>query len=117
MNPKIKIWGLTHPDNIREVMALQPDYIGFIRYPGSKRFVGPLDANWVAGLQGVKKVGVFVNAAIDEVKKAIELYGFQAVQLHGAETQTYCAELARSKERRVGKEGVSPCRFGWARVH
>lgn len=94
MKPKIKICGLKQPDNIREVIALQPDYIGFIFYPGSGRFIDKLDPNWVNELTGVKKTGVFVNADIHSVKTAVQQYGFQAVQLHGAETPAYCAELA-----------------------
>lgn len=93
MKPKIKICGLRHPDNIREVLALHPDYIGFIFHPTSKRFVGSLDAGWVAGLSGAKKIGVFVDADIDDVRTAVGQYQFQAVQLHGGESPSYCAKL------------------------
>ncbi|MGK6352123.1 phosphoribosylanthranilate isomerase [Parapedobacter sp. DT-150] len=93
MKPKIKICGLRYPDNIREVLALHPDYIGFIFHPTSKRFVGSLDAGWVAGLDGAKKTGVFVDAAIGDVRTAVARYQFQAVQLHGGESPSYCAEL------------------------
>ncbi len=113
MKPKIKICGLKHPDNIRDVMALQPDYIGFICYPGSKRFVEELDANWVAGLHGVKKTGVFVDADIDEVKTAILHYDFQAVQLHGKETPAYCAELTYLGVEIIKAFGIDE-RFDWA---
>jgi len=58
MKPKIKICGLRDPENIRGVLTLQPDYIGFIFYPASKRFVGSaLEATWVAQLAGVCKTG------------------------------------------------------------
>lgn len=115
MNPKIKICGLRHPDNIREVMALQPDYIGFICYPGSKRFIGTLEANWVNGLSGVKKTGVFVNADIQAVKTAILQYGFHAVQLHGAETPAYCAELANLGIEIIKAFGIGE-QFDWAAI-
>lgn len=113
MKPKIKICGLKHPDNIGEVMALRPDYIGFICYPGSKRFVDQLDADWVAGLQGVTKTGVFVDAAIHDVKNAIRQYGFQAVQLHGTETPAYCAELADCDVEIIKAFGIGKG-FDWA---
>lgn len=113
MKPKIKICGLKHPDNIREVIALGPDYVGFICYPGSKRYIGRLDAGWVAKLNGVKKTGVFVNAAIHEVKAAIQQYNFQAVQLHGAETPAYCAELADLGVEIIKAFGISE-QFEWA---
>ncbi|HWK58036.1 MAG TPA: phosphoribosylanthranilate isomerase [Parapedobacter sp.] len=115
MNPKIKICGLKHPDNIRDVVALDPDYIGFICYPGSKRFVGQLDANWVTGLHGVKKTGVFVDAVIHDVKSAILQYGFQAVQLHGAETPAYCAELMGNGVEIIKAFGIGE-RFDWAMI-
>ena len=112
MKPKIKICGLKQPDNIREVIALQPDYIGFICYPGSKRFIDLLDADWVAGLQGVKKTGVFVDADIDAVKTAIQQYGFHVVQLHGAETPAYCAALADCGVELIKAFGIDK-RFDW----
>lgn len=116
MKPKIKICGLKHPDNIREVMALQPDYIGFICYPHTKRFIDKLEANWVNGLQGVKKTGVFVNAAIQEVKTAIQQYGFHAVQLHGAETPAYCAELANQDIEIIKVFGIGE-QFDWTTIN
>src|SRR5690606_37590997 len=67
--------------------------IGFIFYPGSKRFAGDLDAGWAAQLQGVRKTGVFVNADIGEVESAVRRYGLQAVQLHGEESALYCTGL------------------------
>lgn len=113
MNPKIKICGLKSPDNIRSVIALQPDYIGFICYPGSKRFIDKLDANWVSGLKGVKKTGVFVNADIHYVKSAITQYGFEAVQLHGAETPAYCAALANLGVETIKAFGIGE-QFDWS---
>ena len=98
MKPKIKICGLKHPENIREVLALQPDYIGFIFYPASKRFIDQLDAAWVTGLKGVKKTGVFVNADVSQIAASIDRYGFQAVQLHGSESPEYCAALRQIRE-------------------
>jgi len=112
MNPKIKICGLKHPDNIRQVMALQPDYIGFICYPGSERYIDKLNANWVSELNGVKKTGVFVNADIDRVKSAIMQYRFQAIQLHGTETPAYCAALAKLGVEIIKAFGVDE-QFDW----
>ncbi|MFB2120647.1 phosphoribosylanthranilate isomerase [Parapedobacter sp. 2B3] len=115
MNPKIKICGLKQPDNIREVIALQPDYIGLIFYPGSRRFIDQLDADWVMGLHGTKKTGIFVDAAIHEVKTAIQRYGFQAVQLHGAEAPAYCATLADCGVEIIKAFGINE-RFDWTIV-
>lgn len=112
MKPKIKICGLKHPGNIREVLALQPDYIGFICYAGSKRFIDKLDANWLSDLKGVKKTGVFVNADIHRVTSAIQQYGFEAVQLHGDETPAYCTALADRGVETIKAFGIDE-RFDW----
>ena len=113
MNPKIKICGLKYPDNIRDVIALQPDYIGFICYPRSQRFIEDLDANWVTGLQGPKKTGVFVDSTIHDVREAIGKYGFEAVQLHGSESTAYCAALADAGVEIIKAFGINE-QFDWS---
>src|SRR5690606_4693755 len=102
-------------DNIRDVIALQPDYIGFICFRGSRRFIDQLDPSWVAALQGAKKTGVFVDAPLNEVKEAVSQYGFQAVQLHGAETPAYCAELANTGVETIKAFGINE-QFDWSIV-
>jgi len=90
----LKICGMKVPVNIAEAIALQPDYLGFIFHPASKRFIADLDAAIVSNIPAsIKTTGVFVNAALDTVKNAIELYQFKAVQLHGTESPAYCSAL------------------------
>ncbi len=115
MKPKIKICGLKDPDNIREVLALQPDYIGFIFYPPSKRFVDSLDAAWVSRLAGANKTGVFVNADEQQVSTCVERYGFQTVQLHGNEDAAYCGQLKESGVTVIKAFGIDEG-FDWSRV-
>ncbi|MET1054427.1 MAG: phosphoribosylanthranilate isomerase [Pedobacter sp.] len=94
MKAKLKICGMRDPDNISAVIELQPDYMGFILYPGSKRFVEGLDAAIVSAIpSAIKTTGVFVDEDIAAVKEAVKLYGFKAVQLHGNESPAYCDEL------------------------
>ena len=91
---KLKVCGMKHAHNIEEVMALKPDYLGFIFYPPSKRYIGDvLGAGFVKNLKGVKKVGVFVNAPLADIWHAIEAYGLDMVQLHGQESPGLCREL------------------------
>ncbi len=117
MKPKIKICGLKYPDNIRDVLALQPDYIGFIFHPASKRFVGQLDAEWVTELDSVKKTGVFVNADASLIATYVDRYGFQAVQLHGDESPEFCAAL---QQMDMGVEIIKAfgmnALFNWAKL-
>ena len=77
-------------ENIQEVAALQPDYLGFIFYDKSKR---NFDGIIPKLPKTIKKTGVFVNSSIDEVVEKIKKFDLQAVQLHGNETVGLCREL------------------------
>lgn len=84
--------------NISELLKLQPDYMGFIFYGKSKRDVADgLDAQLLNAFPpSTKKVGVFVNAALDFVKGKVAKFGLDLVQLHGDEAPEYCADLKTS---------------------
>ena len=86
---KWKVCGMRETKNILEVAALQPDYLGFILWDGSKRHC-PKPPQVP---QDVTKVGVFVNATVAEIKDAVEAYKLGAVQLHGNESPGLCREL------------------------
>ena len=92
---QIKICGMKDPFNLEAVCRLLPDFIGYIFYPRSKRFVGakPDPALFTLPPEGIKKVGVFVNADIAEISQAFKSYGLDLVQLHGQETAGECKEL------------------------
>src|SRR5690606_9659775 len=94
--PAIKICGLMKPANIDEVLSLNPQYIGFIFYPSSSRFVGELDQEYIKSLKNVKKTAVFVNATVDAIVEIVKKYQFDAIQLHGNESAAFCQDL---KER------------------
>lgn len=86
---------MREPENIKDVCALNPDYLGFIFYPKSKRFVTDKEAKLLNGTvpEQVNKVGVFVNELLPEIVKKINLFGLDLVQLHGDEPVEYCSEL------------------------
>ncbi|HSQ46471.1 MAG TPA: phosphoribosylanthranilate isomerase [Lutibacter sp.] len=88
----IKVCGMRDKENISGLLALKPDYIGFIFYAQSKRFVA--DFPQIEIPSSVKKVGVFVNEKVDEVLKVVEKYKLDFVQLHGNETSEYCSALS-----------------------
>jgi phosphoribosylanthranilate isomerase len=89
MKVKIKICGMRDPVNILAVAETKPDYLGFIYYNGSPRFVGP---NFQApGLDnGIKRVGVFVNQSLEVIVQEMERNKLDAVQLHGHESPGFC---------------------------
>ena len=87
---KLKVCGMKYQDNIKMVAALQPDYLGFIFYDKSIRY---FQGDIPEISQTIKKVGVFVDAELQEVIKTIKKHKLNAVQLHGAESPEYCKNL------------------------
>ena len=84
-----KVCGMREPKNISEVAALQPNYMGFILWDGSKRYCPkPQQVP-----DQITKVGVFVDADVMKIENAIENYKLGAVQLHGNESPGLCREL------------------------
>ena len=96
---QIKVCGMRDPRNLEQLCALHPEYIGFIFYPPSPRFVGsrPDPPLFRIPGPGIKKVGVFVDEELHRVRQAIELFGLDAVQLHGHESVDYCRQLASAQ--------------------
>ena len=77
-------------ENIQEVAALQPDYLGFIFYEKSKRNFDGI----IPELPGsIKKVGVFVNDSIENIKTKVSKYDLDAIQLHGDESVDCISKL------------------------
>ncbi len=96
MNLLIKICGMKDPDNIREVVNLRPDLLGFIFYPLSPRYIGEKPENNLFREipSGIGKTGVFVNPKLESVLFHSKKFGLHFVQLHGEETPEECRELA-----------------------
>lgn len=91
---KLKVCGLRSPENIDDVLDLDPDMIGFIFHLRSARYVGSfLDPAYARMLDGVQKVGVFVNETQDFMDDAIARYGLTLVQLHGGESPETCQAM------------------------
>jgi phosphoribosylanthranilate isomerase len=91
---EIKVCGMREADNIRDLIQLPIDYMGFIFYEKSARYVAlkpELKEN--KRFQDIKKVGVFVNSDIDFVLKKIKEFDLNVVQLHGEETPQYLLNL------------------------
>jgi phosphoribosylanthranilate isomerase len=87
---QLKVCGMRDADNILQVAALRPAYMGFIFYEKSPRFVGEgfvLPAGFPAD---IKKVGVFVNASAETMLATARRVGLDALQLHGHESVEVC---------------------------
>ena len=77
-------------ENIREVEALGIDLMGFIFWPKSSRYVSHCPS-YLPNI--VKRVGVFVDEDIEEVKHIAHDYALDFIQLHGSESPEYCTML------------------------
>jgi phosphoribosylanthranilate isomerase len=87
---KTKICGMKYPDNIIEVGALLPDYMGFIFWEKSARY---FDGQIPTLPKSIKKVGVFVNETVENIIDKVQKHDLQAVQLHGKESVEFCLNL------------------------
>ena len=92
-NIKLKICGMKDSENIMEISALQPDYLGFIFWEKSKRNM-TLDVIPEL-LETTKRVGVFVNASIQEIASKINQYQLDIIQLHGNESVIFCKNVKK----------------------
>lgn len=93
---QIKVCGITDPDNMLEIAAFRPDYMGFIFFPGSPRDISDkIDKLGIENLpKSVYKVAVSVNESREKLISRIHRYGFEAVQLHGEESPDYCNQIS-----------------------
>ena len=87
----VKVCGMRDAENIRAVEALGVDWMGFIFWPGSRRYVAERPSYLPVK---AKRVGVFVDADMAEVMQKVEEYALDIIQLHGTESPEYVAQLA-----------------------
>ena len=93
---RIKICGLTRPEDVRYVNTAKPDWCGFIlNFPSSRRNVTPVQARALrAGLdQDIRPVGVFVDRPVEEVAALLNSGVISVAQLHGREDNAYISVL------------------------
>jgi phosphoribosylanthranilate isomerase len=90
---RLKVCGMRDAANIAAVGALKPDYMGFIFYRNSKRFVGDDFEIPVMLPSGIKRVGVFVNESTKTICSLATRHGLDFIQLHGGESVLQCEEL------------------------
>jgi len=101
----VKICGLTRPDDIAAVNQVKPDYIGFVFFPGSKRYISPSAAEELKKQLSpdIKAVGVFVNEDAKQVKKLLKKGIIDIAQLHGQEDELYIRKLKAAGNKPVVK--------------
>jgi phosphoribosylanthranilate isomerase len=104
----VKICGITRVEDATVAVSLGATAVGFIFWPGSPRRVAPTDAAAIGAAlpQEVWKVGVFVDAPADHIRRVIEEARLTAVQLHGNETPAAAAALNARVIKAIALEHV-----------
>lgn len=105
---KLKICGMVRPTNILEVAALRPDYMGFIFFNGSPRFVGRDFSIPQAFPKEIERVGVFVNAKTEDMIVLADKHRLDYLQLHGNELPTQCDLLKQAGLKLIKVFSISP---------
>jgi phosphoribosylanthranilate isomerase len=123
---RIKVCGMTQPEQVEQLSDLGVTFAGFIFYPKSPRYVfRNMTTNQVKKLNNINKVGVFVNASIEEVLHLVDECRLQMVQLHGDESPRYCEKIAdyvsvvkafRLSDHDSVQFAICTCSIRWVRV-
>jgi len=101
--PKLKVCGLTQLGQICELVTLKVDFLGFIFYEKSPRYVlNHLNLDEISEINHQGKVGVFVNENIDKIIEFAEKADLDFIQLHGDESDDFILELRQKLNPEVG---------------
>jgi len=111
--PRVKFCGITSLEDAQLCLDAGAWALGMILWPGSPRRCERAEAGRIAAAlrRRVELAGVFVDAPLGHVARAVDELGLTMVQLHGDEGPAYCAEVARRtgakvvKARRVRSRG------------
>lgn len=92
---RVKICGITQPEQSVAIASLGATALGFICVPSSRRYVNTVQIlAAVAKLpDNVDKIGVFANASTEEITQTVLDSGLTGVQLHGDESPEFCEQL------------------------
>ena len=96
----IKVCGITTMKQLQQLDGLEVAFAGLIFFKKSPRYVeGKISKEELSDADlDIKKVGVFVNAAFDEIMETVEDYGLDVVQLHGDESPHLCEQISNEIE-------------------
>ncbi len=92
---RIKVCGMTLPEQVQRLPDIGATFAGFIFYPKSPRYVfRHLTSAQIKKINTINKVGVFVNSSVEEVLLMVDECRLHMVQLHGDESPKYCERIA-----------------------
>ena len=95
---RVKICGITQPEQGKAIAQLGANALGFICVPASARYMTPARIRTVVEHlpKQVDRIGVFANASREEICRTVMIAGLTAVQLHGDESPEFCGQLRQS---------------------
>lgn len=101
--PQLKVCGLTKPEQIQELISMNVDFLGFIFYEKSPRYVlNHLSLEEIYAINHQGKVGVFVNEETDVILKIVQQAKLNFIQLHGDESDDFIVKLRQKLNPEVG---------------
>jgi phosphoribosylanthranilate isomerase len=102
MGLRVKICGITRPEQGQAIAALGATALGFICVPASPRYVTPdqiarivdqLAGPPATGKPGCDRIGVFMNASLEAIQATVAIAPLSGIQLHGNESPEFCHRL------------------------
>jgi phosphoribosylanthranilate isomerase len=104
---RVKICGVTLPDDAARVASAGADFIGLNFWPKSKRYLAPERAPMIASVVRAtgtaKLVGVFVDPELDEIQEVTARVDLDIIQLHGDESPDFVKRVSLAVYRPVWK--------------
>ena len=101
-NYQLKVCGLTKMDQIQELISLNTNFLGFIFYEKSPRFVlNHLSLEEISEINHQGKVGVFVNETVEKISEISEKAKLNFIQLHGDEDEEFILSLSQRLSKDV----------------
>jgi phosphoribosylanthranilate isomerase len=92
---RVKVCGMTLPEQVEQLEDIGATFAGFIFYPKSPRYVlRHMSMLQIKAIKSINKVGVFVNAPVEDVLSMVDECRLHMVQLHGDENAKYCEKIA-----------------------
>lgn len=103
LNLKLKVCGLTQKDQADELISMNTDFLGFIFYEKSLRYVlNHLSLDDISKIDHQGKAGVFVNGEINTIIETAEKANLNFIQLHGDENTAFVSELRKKLRPETG---------------
>lgn len=99
---QVKVCGLTKLNQIKDLIDLKVDFLGFIFYENSPRYVlNYLSLEQISEINHQAKVGVFVNEDLEKIIEISEKAKLNFIQLHGDETEEFISELRQKLNSKI----------------